>query len=261
MTNVPTDRACAAAMPWRRLSAVGRSVAVKHSRTCGAARRGAAATLAHSLTAAQTAAMDCAEACASDGHAQHARCTTRTAARDVHEAQAAARPIRCCRTGKRRHADSIRRDLRAAVARTHCRMQHAVSRDAEARKAVRRMRARCPRRHRRRAALGRRRRHSPGSRATRHSRRRHPAAQRSAFGDSRSNGLSALQEWPLSANAETDRLALCRTIAQGSASALACACLVVSFRLLRWVGGVLAVPASLCSAARIRRASPVLWVL
>jgi hypothetical protein len=76
MTNVPTDRACAAAMPWRRLSAVGRSVAVKHSSTCGAARRGAAATLAHSLkaarelwTVAQTAAMDCAEACASDGHA------------------------------------------------------------------------------------------------------------------------------------------------------------------------------------------------
>jgi hypothetical protein len=131
MTNVPTDRACAAAMPWRRLSAVGRSVAVKHSRTCGAARRGAAATLAHSLTAAQTAAMDCAEACASDGHAQHARCTTRTAARDVHEAQAAARPIRCCRTGKRRHADSIRRGLSAQPSRARtvaCSMLLAVMR-------------------------------------------------------------------------------------------------------------------------------------
>jgi hypothetical protein len=78
---------------------------------------------AHSLTAArelwtaaQTAAMDCAAACARDGHAQHARCTTRTAAR-VHEAQAAARPIRCCRTGKRRHADSIRRGLSAHPSR------------------------------------------------------------------------------------------------------------------------------------------------
>ena len=210
MTNVPTDRACAAAMRARRLSAVGRSVAVKHSRTCGPAgsRCDARSQLRES----------CGRQCRpqqrhAQRRAQHARCTTRTAARDVHEA--AARPIRAAQTsegdgGHWERADSIRRGLSAQPPpRTHCFMRHAVSRDAEARKAVRRMREHCPRRHRRRSALGRRRRRSPGSRATRHSRRRHPAAQRSAFSDSRAIEMAAAPQdgigLSVRAKAESDR--------------------------------------------------------
>ena len=84
MTNVPTERACVAAMHWRRLSAVGRSVAMKHSRTCGAARRGAVRRSQLRESCGRQYKPQRAKACERGGHADE---QAAAAMHVVHEAE------------------------------------------------------------------------------------------------------------------------------------------------------------------------------